>query len=87
VFCARFLLGFVEASFFPGALVCQPPSLSTKINQFVQLLLSRWYKRNELSQRTAVLYCGSLISNAFGSLFASAVLDIMNGVRGYAAWR
>lgn len=67
----RFFLGFVEASFFPGAL----------------LLISRWYKRNELSQRTALLYCGSLISNAFGSLFASAILDVMDGIWGFAAWR
>ncbi|KAF9055118.1 MFS general substrate transporter [Hymenopellis radicata] len=67
----RFFLGFVEAAFFPGAL----------------FLISRWYKRTELSQRTALLSCGSLISNAFGSLIASAILDAMEGVWGYAAWR
>lgn len=39
---ARFFLGFVEAAFFPGAL----------------FLLSKWYKRNELGLRTAILYCG-----------------------------
>jgi MFS family permease len=49
----RFFLGFIEAAFFPGAL----------------FLLSKWYKRSELGQRTALLSCGSLISNAFGMFF------------------
>ncbi|KAF8076334.1 sugar transporter [Lyophyllum atratum] len=69
--CTRFFLGFVEAAFFPGAL----------------FLISKWYKRNELSQRTALLFCGNLISNAFGSLMASGILDLMDGVFGYASWR
>ncbi|KXN83671.1 hypothetical protein AN958_00812 [Leucoagaricus sp. SymC.cos] len=68
---ARFVLGFVEAAFFPGALY----------------LIARWYRRSELSQRTAFLTCGSLISNAFGSLIASGILDLMDGAFGYAAWR
>ena len=67
----RFFLGFVEAAFFPGAL----------------FLLSKWYKRNELGLRTAILYCGNIISNAFGSLLASGILDGMNGKLGRAAWR
>ncbi|KAG7097006.1 hypothetical protein E1B28_004400 [Marasmius oreades] len=68
---SRFFLGFVEAAFFPGAL----------------FLLSKWYKRNELSQRTAMLSIGSLISNATGSLIASAILSSTEGLLGYAAWR
>lgn len=71
VLFARFLLGFVEAAFFPGALY----------------LIARWYKRSELSQRTTFFACGSLISNAFGSLIASGILDLMDGVLGYTAWR
>jgi MFS family permease len=67
----RFSLGFVEAAFFPGAL----------------FLLSKWYKRGELGLRTAVLFCGGLISNAFGTLLASAILDSMEGKLGRAAWR
>ncbi|KAF8195947.1 MFS general substrate transporter [Mycena galopus ATCC 62051] len=67
----RFFIGFTEAAFFPGAL----------------FLISKWYKRKELSQRTALLSCGSLISNAFGSLIASGILDSMEGRLGYAAWR
>ncbi|KAF8639454.1 hypothetical protein AX16_010309 [Volvariella volvacea WC 439] len=69
--CTRFLLGFVEAAFFPGAL----------------FLISRWYTKRELSERTAILTCGSLLSNAFGSLIASAILDTMEGIWGFAAWR
>ena len=37
--------------------------------------------------RTAVLSCGSLISNAFGSLIASGILDGMQGKLGHSAWR
>ena len=67
----RFFLGFVEAAFFPGAL----------------FLLSKWYTRKELGLRTALLSCGSLISNAFGSLIASGILDGMQGKLGHSAWR
>ncbi|KAI0089164.1 MFS general substrate transporter [Irpex rosettiformis] len=67
----RFFLGFVEAAFFPGAL----------------FLISKWYTRKELGLRTALLSCGSLISNAFGSLIASGILDGMQGKLGHSAWR
>ncbi|PPR06575.1 hypothetical protein CVT24_001756 [Panaeolus cyanescens] len=67
----RFFLGFIEAAFFPGAL----------------FLLSKWYKRDELGLRTAILYCGNIISNAFGALMASGILDSMQGKLGHAAWR
>ncbi|KAI0772059.1 MFS general substrate transporter [Trametes elegans] len=67
----RFFLGFVEAAFFPGAL----------------FLISKWYKRSELGTRTALLYCGNIISNAFGALIASGILDGMDGKLGRAAWR
>ncbi|KAF8915937.1 MFS general substrate transporter [Mucidula mucida] len=67
----RFFLGFVEAAFFPGAL----------------FLISKWYKRDEIGLRTAILYCGNIISNAFGSLMASGILSGMNGKLGHSAWR
>ncbi|KAK0468247.1 MFS general substrate transporter [Desarmillaria tabescens] len=67
----RFFLGFVEAAFFPGAL----------------FLISKWYKRDEIGLRTAILYCGNIISNAFGNLFASGILSGMEGKLGHAAWR
>ncbi|KAH7930095.1 MFS general substrate transporter [Leucogyrophana mollusca] len=68
---SRFLLGFVEAAFYPGAL----------------FLLSKWYKRDEIGFRTALLTCGSSVSNAFGSLIASGILGSMDGKLGFAAWR
>ena len=67
----RLLLGAVEASFLPGAV----------------FLISKWYKHDELGYRTALLFCGNTISNAFGALLASAILDRMQGVLGAAAWR
>ncbi|KAF8812395.1 sugar transporter [Phlegmacium glaucopus] len=67
----RFFLGFMEAAFFPGAL----------------FLLSKWYKRNEIGLRTAILYGGNIISNAFGALMASGILQKMQGKLGHAAWR
>ncbi|KAI0921672.1 hypothetical protein AcW1_004425 [Taiwanofungus camphoratus] len=67
----RFFLGFMEAAFFPGAL----------------FLISKWYKRSELGARTAILYGGNIISNAFGALIASGILNSMQGKLGRAAWR
>lgn len=67
---SRFLLGIVEAAFSPGAF----------------FLISKWYKRNELSKRMTFFTCGAFISNAFGSLIASGILDLMDGVLGYTAW-
>ncbi|KAG1817153.1 MFS general substrate transporter [Suillus subaureus] len=67
----RFFIGFVEGTFFPGAV----------------FLLSRWYKRNELGLRTALLFCGNSISNAFGALIASGILGSLDGTLGFTAWR
>ena len=61
----------MEASFFPGAL----------------FLISKWYKHAELGSRTALLMCGGIVSNAFGALIASGILDYFQGVLGLAAWR
>lgn len=36
----------------------------------VMLLLSCWYKPNELSKRLALFYSASLMSGAFGGLLA-----------------
>ncbi|KAG2110521.1 MFS general substrate transporter [Suillus discolor] len=67
----RFFIGFVEATFFPGAI----------------FILSRWYKRNELGLRTVFLFCGNSISNAFSALIASGILASLDGVLGFPAWR
>ncbi|OJA13861.1 hypothetical protein AZE42_08217 [Rhizopogon vesiculosus] len=68
---SRFLVGFLEATFYPGAVY----------------LISRWYKREELGYRTALFTAGIGVSNAFGSLLASGILGTMEGFLGYAAWR
>ncbi|KAF9075880.1 major facilitator superfamily domain-containing protein [Rhodocollybia butyracea] len=69
--CSRFVLGFFETAFFPGAL----------------FLISKWYKRDELSQRTAYLSSGSLIANGTGSLIASGILSALDNALNVAAWR
>ncbi|KZT52150.1 MFS general substrate transporter [Calocera cornea HHB12733] len=67
----RFFLGVVEAGFFPGAI----------------FLLSSWYTRKELAKRVCVLYTGSIVSGAFGGLFAYGITNNPADARGIAAWR
>ncbi|EUC29848.1 hypothetical protein COCCADRAFT_8025 [Bipolaris zeicola 26-R-13] len=67
----RFMLGVVEAAYFPGCL----------------FYLSAWYTRKELGFRTAVLYSGSLISGAFGGLITAGIKENMDGTHGLRAWR
>ncbi|KAG2065567.1 MFS general substrate transporter [Suillus decipiens] len=67
----RFFIGFVEATFFPGAV----------------FLLSQWYKQDELGLRTSLLFCGLSVSNAFGALIASGILASLDGALGFTAWR
>ncbi|KAJ9092566.1 hypothetical protein QFC21_006797 [Naganishia friedmannii] len=67
----RFCLGLVEAGFFPG----------------VMLLLSCWYKPDELSKRLAIFYSASLTSGAFGGLLAGVITQYMNGVGNTPGWQ
>ncbi|EKM53442.1 uncharacterized protein PHACADRAFT_211138 [Phanerochaete carnosa HHB-10118-sp] len=78
ILAARIFIGLPESAFYPGAIY----------------LLSRWYTRKacildlkELALRSALLYCGLLISNAFGSLIAAGILANMEGKLGIRAWR
>ncbi|KAI5475865.1 hypothetical protein MNV49_000747 [Pseudohyphozyma bogoriensis] len=84
----RFFLGFVEAAYYPGA-ICKPaPNRSSKAVLIRRVdLLSAWYTKKELGLRVAFLYCGSLISNAFGPLIAAGILGTMEGKLGVRAWR
>ncbi|KAJ7497627.1 major facilitator superfamily domain-containing protein [Mycena latifolia] len=66
----RFFLGFVEAVFFPGALY----------------YMSMFYNRKQYTLRVALLYSGSQLGNAFGGLFAVAILNA-DGAHGIAGWR
>ncbi|ORY26040.1 major facilitator superfamily domain-containing protein [Naematelia encephala] len=67
----RFVLGVVEAGFFPGIL----------------LYMSFWYKKMELARRFAVFYSASLLAGAFGGLLAGAILSGLNGASGLPAWK
>lgn len=67
----RFVLGWIEAAFFPGLL----------------FLLSSWYTRRELGFRTSILYAGSLLSGAFSGLIAAGITGGLDGARGLSAWR
>ncbi|KAJ5082356.1 hypothetical protein N7532_011399, partial [Penicillium argentinense] len=67
---SRFFLGFVEAVFFPGAL----------------FYLSLFYTKKQFALRTAILYSGSQLGNAFGGLFAVAILKL-DGKHGLEGWR
>ncbi|BGP53480.1 hypothetical protein JCM8202v2_001039 [Rhodotorula sphaerocarpa] len=67
----RLLLGVAECPFFAGAL----------------LMLSSWYTKRELGKRITLLYCGSLVSNAFGPLIAAGILGTMEGKAGVRAWQ
>lgn len=49
-------------------------------------LLSLFYTRKQLALRTAILYSGSQIGNAFGGLFALACLQL-HGTHGLEGWR
>ncbi|KAI0126110.1 pantothenate transporter liz1 [Xylariales sp. AK1849] len=71
ILACRFILGFVEAAYFPGCLY----------------YLSCWYTREELALRTGILYSGSLLSGAFGGLIAAGILKNMDGVAGLHAWK
>ncbi|KAI1847281.1 hypothetical protein JX265_013994 [Neoarthrinium moseri] len=69
-YATRFLLGVFEAGYIPGC----------------QLLLSLFYKREELALRTAVFYFGNYFSAGSGSLIASGALQ-MAGLHGLSGWR
>ncbi|TFK34765.1 major facilitator superfamily domain-containing protein [Crucibulum laeve] len=71
IIACRVFIGLPEAAFYPGAIY----------------LLSRWYTKKELAFRSAILYAGLLISNAFGALMAAGILSNMEGKRGIRAWR
>ncbi|KAJ7261884.1 major facilitator superfamily domain-containing protein [Mycena rebaudengoi] len=71
ILACRVFIGLPEAAFYPGAMY----------------LLSRWYTKKELAFRSAILYSGLLLSNAFGALIAAGILGGMEGRRGIRAWR
>ncbi|KAG0697554.1 major facilitator superfamily domain-containing protein, partial [Suillus ampliporus] len=73
ILLARLFLGFVEAPFYPGIMFL--------------IFISGWYKRDELAVGTTLVTCGGVLSSAFGPLFASGILQGMQGKLGQATWR
>lgn len=59
----RFCLGMFEAGLFPG----------------VNFYLNGWYRRSELSKRTAFFFGGAVMAGAFGGIFGYA-LGEMGGI-------
>lgn len=89
IIATRFILGFVEAPFFPGILFYLSKWVSAR-----QHTTSHYgnpnatqYTKEELSLRMAIFYSGSLISGAFGNLIAAGILNGLAGARGYSAWQ
>lgn len=71
LYAARFMLGFVEAAFYPGAI----------------FVFSCWYRRSEMGVRCAFLYSGSQVGSAVSGLIAAGITDGLDGARGLRAWR
>lgn len=67
----RFILGCIEAGFFPGVLY----------------VLSCWYTRAELGKRFAIFYTAAVLSGAFGGIFAGAITSGLDGAHGITGWR
>lgn len=66
----RAILGIVEAVFFPGAVY----------------FLSAWYPKRELGKRLGFMYIAQQFGNAFGGLFAAAIMQL-DGKHGIAGWQ
>jgi len=67
----RFVLGCIEAGFFPGVLY----------------LLSCWYKSNELGKRFSIFYTAAVLSGAFGGIIAGAITRDLHNAHGISGWR
>lgn len=67
----RFVLGCIEAGFFPGVLY----------------LLSCWYTTAELGKRFAIFYTAAVFSGAFGGVLAGGITSNLHDAHGIAGWR
>lgn len=76
----RVILGLVESGFFRRCHLClsfyKGPSNSDSAG--VLFLISSWYRKNELSKRTALLYCAAILSGAFGGLLVCLLKEPCN---------
>lgn len=67
----RFVQALFESSTFTG----------------IHLLLSRWYKEEELTKRSAIFTCSGLIGNIFSGTLQAAIHENMDGINGLSGWR
>ncbi|WVW83892.1 hypothetical protein I302_105914 [Kwoniella bestiolae CBS 10118] len=71
LFAVRFLLGFAEAPFYPGAIY----------------LLSLFYTRREIATRISILYSANIFATAFAGLISAATFSTLSGKHGLSGWR
>jgi len=67
---ARFFLGLVEGGLLPG----------------ITLVMSRFYRRDQIQLRMTLLFSASSLAGAFSGLLASAILG-MDGRAGHRGWQ
>ena len=67
---ARFFLGLVQGGLLPG----------------ITLMLSRFYKRDQIQLRLTLLFSASSLAGAFSGLLASVILG-MDGRAGHRGWQ
>ncbi|KAJ3484028.1 hypothetical protein NLI96_g5907 [Meripilus lineatus] len=89
---ARIFLGIPEAAFNPGTMYLLSRWYTRRVSdplssQIASTDLEVGIGYQELAFRSALLYSGFLLSNAFGSLMAAGILSGMEGKRGIRAWR
>lgn len=84
----RFFLGFVEVRIFSYSNM----AVALELTQYQAVFfpgalfyLSLFYNRKQFALRTAILYSGSQLGNAFGGLFAIGILELddHNGIEGW----
>lgn len=69
MFACRFVLGIVEAPFYPGAIY----------------MISQFYTRKEAATRMALFYTGNLLASSFAGLIAAAVFAGLDGKHGMSS--
>ncbi|KAI1776949.1 MFS general substrate transporter [Hypoxylon cercidicola] len=71
LYALRFLIGFLEASAYPGVLT----------------LLGNWYTPQELGKRSAIFISSSAVAQMFSGYLQAGLYSGMNGKHGLAAWQ
>lgn len=71
LYALRFLIGFLEASAYPGFLS----------------LLGNWYTREELGKRSCIFICSAFVSQMFSGYLQAGLYAGMDGRLGLRAWQ